>query len=198
MSTIIKRGQIYLVKFENGVGSEQNGIRPIVVVSNNLANKYSPVVLVSPITSKFSKKPIPTHVTLNYKECGLLTESQVLCEQIYSVDKTRLGNYIGIATDKDIEELNRALEVSIEIGSAERMFDYNSRQIKIAKEKVEDIVSIEKTITKLNRKKVPSELIEDLLNERELKLKDLEMYCDNYKLNYRDFYKVELSVKKVG
>ena len=88
----IKRGEIYSADFGAGFGSEQGGIRPILILQNNTGNKHSPTTIVAAITSRKTKTTLPTHVTVTAN--GLKTESTVLLEQIRTIDKARLGEYI--------------------------------------------------------------------------------------------------------
>lgn len=90
---MVARGDILLVNFGNPTGSERGGVRPAIVVQNDKGNKYSPTVQVAPITSKM-KKRIPTHINIG-RECGLLTESTVLYEQMRAIDKSRIINSLG-------------------------------------------------------------------------------------------------------
>lgn len=108
----VKRGQIYLADLNPVMGSEQGGVRPVVVIQNDSGNKYSPTVIVAAITSR-EKRPIPTHARLFANE--LPRNSYALLEQIRTIDKSRLISYIGKVSDKEIEAINEALSVSIEV-----------------------------------------------------------------------------------
>jgi mRNA interferase MazF len=110
------RGDIYLVELKSK-GSIQGGIRPVIVVSNNRANTYSPVVQVIPITSSKTKKHLPTHVQIGL-ESGLKIESTALAEQLTIIDKDDLITQVGMVDAKVMREVDRAL--SIQIG----VFDY--------------------------------------------------------------------------
>lgn len=108
---MIKRGQIWYVDMGSTYeGSIQGGKRPVVIVSNNKGNYYSPILLVVPITSSITKHELPTHVEIQLK-----VPSTVLCEQIFTINKDDLISYEGIATDKEIEEINKALAIAIGI-----------------------------------------------------------------------------------
>lgn len=97
----------------DGVGSEQRGLRPVVIIQNDVGNTYSPTTIVSPITSRlYSKSNLPTHLYLP-AEGGLLRPCVVMLEQVRTVDKSRLGKYIGVLSKSKIAELNQALAVSI-------------------------------------------------------------------------------------
>lgn len=114
----MKRGQIYYVDFGEGVGSEQGGIRPAVVVQNDIGNKYSPTTIVAPITSRRGKKKIPTHFWLD-KTAGLPRDSQVLLEQVRVVNKTRMIELVGEVSKSDQQGIDKALSISV--GLAEKV-----------------------------------------------------------------------------
>ena len=108
----IKRGELYYADLSPVVGSEQGGIRPVLVVQNNVGNKYSPTVIVAAITSQINKAKIPTHIELsaNY---GLAKDSVLLLEQIRTLDKRRLKEKIGFLDDKCMQSVNEALLISL-------------------------------------------------------------------------------------
>lgn len=115
MKKTIKRGEIYYANLDPTVGSEQKGNRPVVICQNEVGNKHSPTVVVAPITAKLIKNPLPTHVKLYSGKCGISQDSIILTEQIRTIDRLRLGNYIGALDDKAMERLDKALSVSIGI-----------------------------------------------------------------------------------
>lgn len=108
----VKKGQIFLADLNPVQGSEQGGVRPVVVIQNNIGNKFSPTVIVAAITGKL-KKDIPTHVKLN--SLGLTKESTVLLEQIRTIDKSRLIERIGKTTDEELKIIEEALRVSVDV-----------------------------------------------------------------------------------
>lgn len=105
----IKRGDIYYARLNPIIGSEQNGFRPVVVIQNNVANEFSPVVIVAPITSKVDSKPrLKTHILI--EENGSIThDSIILIEQVRVLDKTRLGSYLCSLEKNKMEEIDMAL-----------------------------------------------------------------------------------------
>ena len=109
----IKRGDIFYADLSPVVGSEQGGIRPIVVLQNNVGNKYSPTVIVSAITSQINKAKIPTHVELKANEYSLPKDSVLLLEQIRTIDKKRLKQKVGSLDKNKMKEINRALLISL-------------------------------------------------------------------------------------
>lgn len=111
----IKRGQVYYCDMSPVVGSEQGGLRPVVIVQNAVGNYYSPTTIVCPITSVMTKKPLPTHVTLKPLDCGLRQTSVVLAEHLRTVDKRRLKELIGKVPLAKMKEIDKALRISLEI-----------------------------------------------------------------------------------
>ena len=112
---MVQRGEIYLCDLGQNVGSEQGGYRPVIVIQNNIGNKYSPTVVVSAITSKFTKAQLPTHVEISSEESGLRENSIVLLEQIRTLDKSRLKLKVGKLTVNILKKIDIALAVSIGI-----------------------------------------------------------------------------------
>ena len=113
MDKRIRRGDMFYADLTPGIGSEQNGYRPLLIVSNNTGNKHSHTVIAAIITSKTeSKTKIPTHCTIK-KQQGLECDSLVLLEQIRTVDKSRLKGYIGTLDAHDMRRVNKALAVSV-------------------------------------------------------------------------------------
>lgn len=109
---IFKRGEIYYADLTPARGSEQGGARPVVIVQNDVGNKYSPTVIIVPLTTVLTKSKLPTHVTL-YKAADLPCKSLVLCEQIKTIDKSRLQDYKGTVSSEDMEKIDRALKISL-------------------------------------------------------------------------------------
>ena len=109
----IKRGEIYAVDFGTGFGSEQGGTRPSLILQNDIGNRHSPATIVAAITGRKTKAALPTHVAI--MTSGLKTESTVLLEQIRTIDKARLGEYIGRLDSKTLAAVDRAIVVSLGI-----------------------------------------------------------------------------------
>ena len=110
---MIRRGDVYYADLSPVVGSEQGGVRPVVVVQNDKGNRYSKTIIVAPISKKMSKPPIPTHVI--YSDDSLSYVSMILCEQLRTIDKKRLGQWICTLDEKTLEKINRAIRVSLSI-----------------------------------------------------------------------------------
>ena len=113
MTTMVKRGDIFYADLSPVVGSEQGGIRPVIIIQNDIGNKYSPTIIVAAITSQINKAKLPTHVEISSEEYGLNKDSVVLLEQIRTVDKKRLKEKIGHMTESDMKKVDDALLISI-------------------------------------------------------------------------------------
>jgi len=109
---VIKRGDIFYADLSPVIGSEQGGIRPVLIVQNDIGNKYSPTVIASAITSQINKAKLPTHIELSAKDYGLPKDSVILLEQIRTIDKKRLREKIGHLDDELMEKVNDALSIS--------------------------------------------------------------------------------------
>lgn len=108
----VKRGDIFYADLSPVVGSEQGGIRPVLIIQNDIGNRYSPTVIVAAITSQINKAKLPTHVEISSTEYGLNKDSVILLEQIRTLDKTRLKEKICHASKDKMEKVNYALLVS--------------------------------------------------------------------------------------
>ena len=109
---LIKRGEIYYADLSPVIGSEQGGVRPVLVVQNDIGNKYSPTVIAAAITSQINKAKLPTHIEISAQEYGLLKDSVILMEQIRTIDKKRLREKIGHLDDELMDRVNEALTIS--------------------------------------------------------------------------------------
>ncbi len=108
----IKRGEIYYADLSPVVGSEQGGIRPVLIVQNDIGNKFSPTVIAAAITSQRFKTDLPTHIQVNADNCGLAKDSIVLLEQVRTLDKKRLREKMGNLDKNDMYKIDKALSVS--------------------------------------------------------------------------------------
>lgn len=108
----IKRGQIYYADLSPVVGSEQGGLRPILIVSNDVGNRHAPIVIAAAITSRTRKFRLPTQVLLD-TSCGLHKESMVECEQMRTLDKRRLKGFIGVVNEEEMKQINKAIAISL-------------------------------------------------------------------------------------
>lgn len=110
---IVKRGDMFYADLSPVVGSEQGGVRPVIIIQNDVGNKHSPTVIAAAITSQIGKNKLPTHIEIGSQENGLKADSVILTEQIRTIDKSRLKEKIGhIEDDNLINKINNALGVS--------------------------------------------------------------------------------------
>ena len=112
----IKRGDIYYADLSPVVGSEQGGIRPVLIVQNDVGNRFSPTVIAAAITSQQSKANLPTHIPLQADSSGLAKDSVVLLEQVRTIDKRRLKEKMGTLDNVSMGEVDMALSVSFGLG----------------------------------------------------------------------------------
>lgn len=114
-NVIIKRGDVYYADLRPVIGSEQGGVRPVLVIQNDTGNRHSPTVIVAAITSKMNKAKLPTHVELSTRQCQIVRDSVILLEQLRTIDKQRLKERICHIDDELLEQVNQALRVSLEL-----------------------------------------------------------------------------------
>lgn len=112
---VVKRGEIFYADLSPVIGSEQGGIRPVIIIQNDIGNRYSPTVIVAAITSQINKAKLPIHVEISSEEYGLNRDSVVLLEQIRTLDKRRLKEKIGHMTEADMKKVNKALSISLNL-----------------------------------------------------------------------------------
>lgn len=109
----IKRGYLYYADLSPVVGSEQGGIRPVLIIQNDIGNKYSPTVIVAAITSQINKAKLPTHIEISTNEYGLNKDSVILLEQIRTIDKKRLREKIGCLDERMMAKVDGSLQISL-------------------------------------------------------------------------------------
>ena len=111
----IKRGQIYYADLSPVIGSEQGGVRPVLIIQNDIGNRYSPTIIAAIVTSRKTKANIPTHCWLNKGEGGLVCESMVELEQVRTIDKKRLKQLMGQLSNERMVEVDKCLKISLEL-----------------------------------------------------------------------------------
>ena len=109
----IKRGYLYYADLSPVVGSEQGGVRPVLIIQNDIGNKYSPTVIVASITSQINKAKLPTHIEISAHEYGLNKDSVILLEQIRTIDKKRLREKIGCLDKNMMLKVDNSLQISL-------------------------------------------------------------------------------------
>ena len=109
----IKRGDLYYADLSPVVGSEQGGVRPVLIIQNNIGNKYSPTVIIAAITSQINKAKLPTHIEISANEYGLNKDSVILLEQIRTIDKKRIREKIGCLDNNVMLKVDNGLQISL-------------------------------------------------------------------------------------
>lgn len=112
---MIRRGDIYYADLRPVVGSEQGGVRPVLVIQNDVGNRHSPTVIIAAITSQLNKAKLPTHVELDSEKCDMVKDSVILLEQLRTIDKKRLKHKVGHLDETALKKVNRALSISLEL-----------------------------------------------------------------------------------
>ena len=112
---IIRRGDIYYADLRPVVGSEQGGVRPVLIIQNDVGNRHSPTVICEAITSRMNKAKLPTHVELNRGSCDMIRDSVILLEQVRTIDKQRLKEKICHIDGELLQKVNEALMISLEL-----------------------------------------------------------------------------------
>ena len=109
----VKRGDIYYADHSPVVGSEQGGIRPVLIIQNDVGNRYSPTVICAAITSRMNKAKLPTHIEIDSRRCQIMKDSVILLEQIRTIDKQRLKDMIGHLDKERMRSVDEAIRVSL-------------------------------------------------------------------------------------
>ena len=109
---VVKRGDVFYADLSPVVGSEQGGVRPVLIIQNDIGNKDSPTVIIAAVTSQINKAKLPTHIEISGDEYGLNKDSVILAEQVRTIDKKRLKEKIGHLDENLMEKVNEALQIS--------------------------------------------------------------------------------------
>mgnify|MGYP002571482176 FL=1 len=114
---VIRRGDIYYADLRPVIGSEQGGIRPVLIIQNDTGNKHSPTVIIAAITSKMNKAKLPTHVEVHSHKYNIIKDSVILLEQLRTIDKKRLKDKVCHLDDEILSAVNEALAISLELNT---------------------------------------------------------------------------------
>lgn len=117
---VVKRGDIYYADLRPVVGSEQGGVRPVLIIQNDMGNRYSPTVICAAITSKMNKAKLPTHIALDSDSYSIVKDSVILLEQVRTIDKSRLKEKVCHLDDQVLRRINRALEISLALDTYDK------------------------------------------------------------------------------
>lgn len=184
------RGDVFFANLgdidRNEKTNEQKGIRPVMIIQNNIGNKFSPTLIVAPISSQILKTKLPTHVNLDHNYIGLEKESFVMLEQIRTLDKSKCLEFVGKVSKEDMDKIDLAALVSLDL-----------KDKVVIEEKTRDIEQLDNVLYVAIQTGVQiSQFIENFTRERELAIQDLENYCAKRGLNYREYYKRNLQPKE--
>ncbi|MDO4719362.1 MAG: type II toxin-antitoxin system PemK/MazF family toxin [Peptostreptococcaceae bacterium] len=119
MNISIRRGDLFYADLSPVVGSEQGGVRPVLVVQNDIGNKYSPTIIIAAITSQMNKAKLPTHIEIKAENFGLSKDSVILLEQIRTIDRKRLREKIGKLDEPSMERVDDAIRISLAVDAGE-------------------------------------------------------------------------------
>lgn len=115
----VRRGDIFFANLNPVIGSEQGGLRPVLILQNDIGNTYSPTTIVAALTSRIKRAKLPTHVEVSKGKCALDKDSVILCEQLRTIDKQRLKERIGQLDEEMMDRVNAALEISLGLQSVD-------------------------------------------------------------------------------
>ena len=172
------RGDIFFANLE-GSGSIQKGIRPVIIIQNDIGNKYSSTVIVATVTSQMKKCNQPTHVVIEKDNLNnLRCDSVIQLEQIRTVNKSSLIKKLGKIKELDLKKLNEALAISVALKTEEKKYQIINRKIIEIRDIEVSLALYSKNIELRNR----------LLNERNIAIKDAEYFCKEHDLDFNDYY----------
>ena len=109
----VHRGEVFYADLSPVVGSEQGGVRPVLIVQNEIGNRHSPTVIAAAITSRLDKARLPTHINIRAADTGLAKDSVVLLEQIFTIDKERISSFMGMTSEWEMAQIEKALKCSL-------------------------------------------------------------------------------------
>ena len=109
----VHRGEVFYADLSPVVGSEQGGVRPVLIVQNEIGNRHSPTVIAAAITSRLDKARLPTHINIRAADTGLAKDSVVLLEQIFTIDKERINSFMGMTSEWEMAQIEKALKCSL-------------------------------------------------------------------------------------
>ena len=112
---IVKKGDLYFADLSPVVGSEQGGVRPVLVVQNDVGNKYSPTIIVAAVTSQTGKAKLPTHIEICTNDYNIMKNSVILLEQIRTIDKKRLREYVCHIDQERMKKIDQAIRISLDL-----------------------------------------------------------------------------------
>lgn len=188
-SLIIRKGDIFYADLSPVVGAEQSGIRPVVVIQNDIANKYVPTVIVACITSDIKKSKLPTHVEISADEYGLNRNSIIILEQVRTIDKRRIRDRIGKLSEADINKVERAIAVSLDFKIENTIDDKEKDNVIKDVEEINMAISILKGFAKKNN--IEQYIYNEEIEEKYKKLiEDLSEDFSDLSSEFKNMYSI--------
>lgn len=186
---VIKRGDVLYVDLGTPGGSEQGGVRPVIVVQNNIGNKYSPTFIGVSLTSQVTKATLPTHVEFKKGQFGLTEDSLFLGEQVRTLDKRRIKDKVGEIDAEHNKLIKEALEISMVLGETESKFMSRAeKDLNFRAGYIKELEITMNNVQKLGDEKTIRPLIDSILKQRENALKILELLCKQNKVSLDAIY----------
>jgi mRNA interferase MazF len=197
---IYKRGDIYWANLSGSIGSEQssdeNG-RPVVIIQNDVGNKFSPTVIVAVLTSKMQKAKLPIHIEIKSEEYGLPKDSVILLEQVRTLDKRRLGAKICSIDDDMLKKIDDAIDISMKNLRPKTLLEKlpdDMREYVIAT--LKRIKKLEIAVAEMKETEIDKDVINIMVNKKLKVLNQFIKYCTQHQLDYKAFYIVNQGVNK--
>jgi mRNA interferase MazF len=199
---ICKRGEIFYSNLSGNLGSEQGGTRPVLIIQNDIGNKYSPTVIVAVLTSQLDKAKLPTHIAVDAEKLGLPKNSIVLFEQLRTLDKRRLREKICTLDEFTMKKVDKALKISVGISldiskpkTLLEKLENETRNYVINKIKlIEGCKKSLELVYIMNGNQDSIDLFEDRIFEEE---NSLQYYCDIKNINYNEIYNDYLELERI-
>lgn len=188
-----KRGEVFYADLSGNIGSEQgngeNGLRPVVIIQNNIGNKHSPTVIVAAITSVLTKSKLPTHVEMMSEEYNLPKNSIALFEQVRTLDKRRLKDKICYLGDDMQKKLDNAVIISMTNPTPKTLLEKLPTEMRRhIINTLKEIKKKEITIQEMRQEGYDKSFVKKMFDKKITILKQFIIYCRNHQLNYEDFY----------
>lgn len=182
----VRRGDIVICNLGEGIGSEQSGKRPCVVVQNNLGNKYAPTIIVAALTSSNGKSKLPTHIPVSVLD-GVTKPSTILCEQLRTIDKRRICGLVGSISDEVMEKVDQAINISLETITPAKL-----EIIKLA----EKLKGRDESICELYGE-IPHHLLSQMIIKFKVYLDEFERLCIENRVYGEDFYEMSKELSEI-
>ena len=197
MVQFVKRGDIYYADLSPVIGSEQGGIRPVLIIQNDMGNKYSPTVIIAAITSQINKAKLPTHVEISSQEYGLNKDSVILLEQVRTIDKKRIIARKGHVDNATMQLIDNAKDISMSELKPKSLLERLQKDMRdYIITTLKDVNEYEITVEKMKYEDMEKSSISFMIKKKLLLLDKFIKYCKQNQLDYEAFYKLNHGVNK--